>query len=311
MAILVTGATGFVGFATVRRLLSAGRDIVATSRSADFTWDDAAGDGTVTVIHGDLRDPDFARRAVRNVDGVVHLAALTRVRESFDQPDEYAAVNIGGTENLLAAIAENGRPVPFVHSSTAVVYGTPEQQPIREDFPTAPSNPYGVTKLAADHAVQRAAEAGTVGGVSLRGFNICGAVANRADGDLTRIIPKAVAVAAGHFPELTVNGDGSAIRDFVHVADVAEAIVLALDWAKPGRFDTYNIGATPASVAQIIAVVEKTVGARLPVRHNPPAPEAPELRADTTRIRQDLGWWPRHSSLEQIVEDAWAASRSL
>lgn len=309
MAILVTGATGFVGFATVRRLLHAGHDVIAASRSSDAEWD--AGTGSLTARHGDLRDPDFARRLVEDADAVVHLAALTRVRESFDQAEDYSAVNVGGTENLLTAIADSGRPRPFVHLSTAVVYGTPEQQPISEDCPTAPANPYGTTKLAADQAVQRAAEAGSLAGVSLRGFNICGAVALRADPDLTRIIPKALAVAAGRFPELTVNGDGGAIRDFVHVADVAEAIALALEHAKTGRFDVYNVGATPASVAQIIAAVEQATGARLPVRHNPPAPEAPELRADTARIRRDLGWRPAHSSLAQIIEDGWSAARSL
>lgn len=311
MAILVTGATGFVGFATVRRLLSAGHDVVAASRRSDAVWEPGGSAGTVTLIHGDIRDLEFARRAVQSVDAVVHLAALTRVRESFDRPEEYAAVNVSGTENLLHAITEAGRPMPFVHSSTAVVYGTPEQQPIREDFPTVPSNPYGATKLAADQAVQRAAEAGAVAGVSLRGFNICGATGRRGDDDLTRIIPKAIAVAAGRFPELAINGDGSAIRDFVHVADVAEAIALALEQAKHGHFATYNVGATPASVAQIIAAVEKVAGARLPVRHNPPAPEAPELRADTSRIRCELDWQPKHSSLEQIIEDAWAAARGL
>ncbi|GAA2038782.1 UDP-glucose 4-epimerase GalE [Catenulispora yoronensis] len=305
MAILVTGATGFVGYAAVHRLLGAGHDVIATSRSAEAQWPG----GAVKLVHGDLRDREFARQLVRDADAVVHLAALTRVRESFDQPEDYAAVNVTGTENLLAAIEEGGRSCPFVNLSTAVVYGTPERQPISEDFATAPSNPYGVTKLAGEQAVRRAAEAGVVAGVSLRGFNICGAVENRADSDLSRIVPKAVAVAAGRFPELAVNGDGRAIRDFVHVADVAEAVVLALGHAAPGRFDVYNVGATPATVAGIVAVVEQVAGVRLPVRHNPPAPEAPELRADTSRIRRELGWRPRFSSLERIVGDAWAAER--
>ncbi len=312
MRVLVTGAAGFVGYATVRRLLHEGHHVTAISRSRGTTAPrPVKGVGSPVWLSGDIGDTAFVRSAIKDVDAVVHLAALTRVRDSFDHPDEYAQVNVGGTTNLLDAIAEAGRPVAFVHSSTAVVYGTPDQQPISEACPPAPSSPYGQTKLAADLAIQTAAQSGAIGGVSLRGFNISGAVDRRGDRDLTRIIPKAVAVASGRFEELTVNGDGTAIRDFVHVADTADAIALALAHARTGHFDVYNLGATPATVAEIIDTVEKVTERTLPVRHNPPAPEAPELRAETALIRRELGWEPSRSTLEQIITDAWSAELDL
>jgi len=304
--VLVTGAFGYVGHAVTRALLECGHEIVAmTTQSGRPQASDR-----VKVIVADVRVPEQLKKAVDGVDAVAHLAALTRVRESFDQPDEYAMVNAAGTENLLAAVADTGRVMPFIHASTAAVYGTPEKQPIGEDCEPAPTSPYGLTKLAADDAVRDAASRGIVAGVSLRAFNIAGAVDQRPDPDLTRVIPKAVAVAAGRFDSVTVNGDGTAIRDYVHLADLADAFARAIGAAKPGKFEVYNIGATPASVAQIIDMTRAITGQEIPTRHNPPAPEALELRADTTRARTELEWIPVRSSLEQIISDAWAAEQS-
>lgn len=306
MRVLVTGAFGYVGYAVTRRLIDDGHQVVAMTTRPGARWPHEQ----VNVAVADVRDPIGLRAAVDSVDAVVHLAALTRVRESFDRPDEYAMVNTVGTENLLAAVADTGRIMSFVHASTAVVYGAPEAQPIGEDSEPAPASPYGTTKLAADIAVRNASVKGVVAGVSLRAFNIAGAVDRHGDPDLTRIIPKAVAVAAGRFDEVTVNGDGTAIRDYVHVADLADALVLAMNAAEPGRFDVYNVGATPATVAEIIRVARIVTGAEIPTKHNPPAPEAPELRADTTTIRAALGWKPTRSGIERIVADAWAAEQA-
>jgi len=302
--VLVTGAFGFVGHAVVRALLEEGHEVVAASSRADRRW---PAPGKVEVVQANVLEPSSLTGAVAEVDGICHLAALTRVRESFDMPERYAAVNVTGTRNLLAALAERPRPVPFVHASSAVVYGAPTLQPIAENCAAAPSSPYAETKLAADQAICDAAETGRVAGISLRIFNASGAVDGHGDPDLTRIIPKSVAVAAGLAPEVGVNGDGSAIRDFVHVADVASAFAAALTGARPGVFTAYNVGATPASVAEIIAMTQSLTGRDLPVQNNPPAKEAPDLRADTSRIRAELGWKPLHSSLEQIINDAWIA----
>jgi UDP-glucose 4-epimerase len=142
----------------------------------------------------------------------------------------------------------------------------------------------------------------------LRVFNVAGAVAGRTDHDTTRIIPAALAVASGARPELTVNGDGSAIRDFVHVDDVAAAFVAAIETDSTVGGATFNVGATGASVSQIIEVVEQVTGRSLPVNRQAPKPEPERLLADTTRIRANLGWTPQRSSLPEIISDAWAAT---
>lgn len=306
MRVLVTGAFGYVGNAVARSLSHGGHQVTAMTSRPGAVWSGPQ----ASVVVADLRDKASLRAVVDGADAVVHLAALTRVRESFERPDDYAAVNARGTANLIDALAEARLVVPFVHASTAAIYGTPEVQPISEDADEAPTNPYGETKLAADIAVRVASLNGQLAGVSIRAFNIAGAVERHGDPDLTRIIPKAVAVAAGRFDEVTVNGDGSAIRDYVHVADLATAITLALSAAQPGQFNVYNVGATPATVAEIIGVARAVTGAAIPARHNPPAPEAPELRANTSRIRAQLGWQPTRSTLHRIVSDAWDAERS-
>jgi UDP-glucose 4-epimerase len=311
MRVLVTGAFGFVGTAVVEHLATAGHHVVAlTHRDPQaITSATAAAD----VIQGDVLKPADMAEAVAGVDAVVHLAALTRVRESFDHPDQYFAVNADGTRILLHAALDEAKrsdkPLRFVQASTGAVYGVPETQPIAEDAVAAPTNPYGESKLAADNHLLNCTEQ-RLGVVVLRAFNIGGATGGRGDDDLTRIIPKAIAVARGEADVLHVNGDGTAVRDFVHVDDLARAFVAALDSAAPGRREVFNVGATPGSVAQIIATVEEVTGRKLRVEHLPPKPEPPCLLADTSRIRHALGWRPERSDLVTIVKDAWAATAS-
>jgi UDP-glucose 4-epimerase len=311
MRVLVTGAFGFVGTAVVSRLTEAGYHVVAlTHRESGAALPKSM---AAEVIHGDVLQSDDMVKAVEGVEAVCHLAALTRVRESFDKPELYRAVNVEGTRTLLdAALNETRRrgvPLRFVQASTAAVYGAPERQPIAEDAPPAPTSPYGESKLAADaYLLDRKDE--SLGVVVLRAFNVAGAVDGRADDDLTRIIPKAVAVARGDADLLQVNGDGTVVRDFVHVDDLASAFVAALRAATPGRREVLNVGATGATVAQIIASVEEISGQRLRVEHLPPKPEPPTLLADTSRIRHVLGWSPERSDLSEIVRDAWLAANS-
>ncbi|MFF4292518.1 NAD-dependent epimerase/dehydratase family protein [Streptomyces vinaceus] len=307
MRVLVTGAYGFVGNAVVRRLAEAGHDTVAlTHRPADVPVPELP---VSHVFRGDIRDGEALREALEGVQGVCHLAALTRVRESFEHPEEYEAVNAGGTVTLLDALAAAStvsQAPTVVLGSTAAVYGAPEQQPIGEDTVPAPSNPYGTSKLAADRALQARAETGAIKAVSLRCFNISGAVSGVGDADESRIIPKAVAVAAGRYPQLEMNGDGDAVRDFVHVDDLARAYVMALEANTPASYRVYNVGATPASMREIVATVERVTGRGVPVLHRPPQPEPPRLVADISRITADLGWKPERSRLEQLVSDAWS-----
>jgi len=306
MRVLVTGAFGFLGTAVVRRLATAGHGVVAlTSRAeGDLLPTSAAAE----VVHGDVRDPSAMKRVVTGVDAVCHLAALTRVRESFEHPREYLDVNAAGTGTLVSALRDeaerSGRVPRIVQASTAAVYGTPVHQPIAEDAATAPTSPYGESKLGADRVILHAAGA-HLSAVVFRIFNIAGAVDGRTDEDQTRIIPKALAVARGSAPQLEINGDGTAVRDFVHVDDLARAFVTAVDHSLTGHSAVFNVGATGASVADIIDVVERVTGKQLRVKHMPPKPEPPRLLADTSRIRAELGWKPERSSLAEIVSDAW------
>ena len=261
----------------------------------------------IEVVHADVRDARAIRAAVSGVDGVCHLAALSRVRESFERATEYRQVNATGTKimvDALASKAESGQPALFVQASTHAVYGVPRHQPIAEDAFLAPTSPYGKSKADAENAVA-ASSVGALGAVCLRAFNVAGAVADRTDTDQTRIIPRTLAVAAGRATVLEINGDGRAIRDFVHVEDVATAFLLALEGCRAGTYAVYNVGATAASVLDVIAVAEQITGRAIPVTHSPPKAEPPVLIADTTRIRRELSWAPERSSLSQIIGDAW------
>jgi UDP-glucose 4-epimerase len=312
MRVLVTGAFGFVGTAVTRQLTLAGHQVVAlTGRAGNAPGPVPAGVG---VVHGDIRDAAAMKSALQGVEGVCHLAALTRVRESFERPEEYFDVNLVGTGTLLAAVRAQGeqvgRPLCFVQASTGAVYGAAGRQPINEDAPPAPASPYGESKLAADQAALAAAGPGGPGVVVLRAFNVAGASGGRGDDDLTRIIPKALAVARGTEPVLQINGDGGAVRDFVHVEDLARAYVSALTHAGRGRGAVFNVGATRASVADIVRTVEQVTGRTVNVRHLPPGLEPQLLVADSSRIKAELGWQPECSALAEIVSSAWQAARS-
>jgi UDP-glucose 4-epimerase len=319
MRVLVTGAFGYVGRAVTRRLTQAGHEVAALSRMPRSGDELGPAGGGVRVFAGDVRDRNRMRAVFEDadIDAVCHLAALIRVRESFERADEYHAVNAMGTMVLLELAAQAGRRdgqgvVLFVQASTAAVYGAPEVQPIDEDAVPAPASPYGASKLAADEAVRRFAQAGDVAAVCLRTFNVAGCVGGRGDLDETQIIPRTLLAAAGSQPPLEINGDGSAVRDFVHVDDLARAYVLALEGGGGGaggggsEFELYNVGATGASVREIVAEAEAVTGRDVPRVHRPARPEVPVLRADTRRVRERLGWKPERSSLREMIADTWS-----
>lgn len=302
MRVLVTGGNGFLGSALVLKLREAGHEVVVVSRHPD------ADDG-VRGLRADLRDPAAMATVLRGVelDGVCHLAALTRVRDSFADPLGYYATNLAGTLNLLAALAP--RVPRFVFASTCAVYGRVDH-PATETDPPAPGNPYASSKLAAEQLVGYQAALGGLAAVTLRCFNTAGAVAGIHDPDLTRLIPKALAVAAGGEAWFGLNGDGSAVREFTHVEDLADAYVLALHAARPGQHDVFNIGSGQGvTLRQVLDAVQEITGRTLPIQRHPPQDEPTVLVADSTRARERLGWSPRRSSLERIVADAWAAVR--
>ncbi|MEU8342853.1 UDP-glucose 4-epimerase [Actinomadura meyerae] len=296
MRVLVTGAAGYIGYAVGRRLAAAGHEVDGLVRR------DAGLPAGVRAVRGDLLAPDGLPRGP--YDGVCHLAALTRVRESFERPLPYFTANVQGTVNLLEAVAADR----VVFGSTAAVYGTPERQPIPETEATAPASPYGASKLAAEQAVRSHARTGAIGAAVLRTFNVAGSVDGRVDPDGTRLIPAALAVAAGHAPHLDVNGDGRAVREYLHVDDLAAAYVRALEAVRPGEDRVYNVGSgTGAAVSEVVAAVEEVTGRPVPVRRRPARPEAPVLVCDAAAIRRDLGWRPARSALPEIIAGSWDA----
>ena len=301
MRVLVTGATGYLGRASLAELGRLGLDPVAMVRGP--AADHAGADLGAEIRRADLTDPASLGPALRGVDAVCHLGGLVRARESLADPLGYFALNTAGTVNLLVAMADSGVS-GLVFASTAAVYGTPAVQPMTEELPDAPPHPYAASKLAAEQAIGWQARTGALRATVLRLFNLAGGD----DPDSTRIIPRALAAATGRGPALEINGDGRATRDFVHVVDAASALVAAVRALPPaGQARRYNIGSgVGSSVTDVVAAVETVTGRDVPVVHRPPAPEPPVLVSDSSLARAELGWRPTWSALHDIVADLWA-----
>ncbi|AEH08721.1 MULTISPECIES: NAD-dependent epimerase/dehydratase family protein [Protofrankia] len=314
MRVLVTGAAGFVGGAVTDTLAAAGHQVTSLVRSGRSCPPFAPGVEVVAADLVDFHELELARLD-RGFDAVCHLAALTRVRESRYDPLRYFAVNVTGTANLLRLLERGtkaaGTAPVVVLGSTCAVYGTPEIQPIPESTPPAPTHPYGASKLAAEQLVVHQAATGGIGAVVLRSFNVAGAAGRHADNDQSRIIPAALAVAAGRCESFGVNGDGAVIREYVHVADMAEAYLAALDAVRPGHSRIFNVGTgLGVSVIDVLDAVERVTGRAVQRVHRPPAAEPPVLVADSRRIRAELGWQGSRSTIDRIVADAWDAATS-
>jgi UDP-glucose 4-epimerase len=313
MRVLVTGAAGYVGYAVGRRLVDSGHDVVGLVRRPAQSG--RLPDDVVPIV-ADLLDYGNLRAAVTTVarrelggplDGVCHLAGLGRVRESLAEPLSYFAANVHGTVNLLRCLPP---AAGVVFGSTGAVYGNPDVQPITEAQPPAPTSPYAASKLAAEEALRYHARANPAGAIVLRTFNVAGSVDRRPDPDQTRLVGRALEVAAGRLPHMTINGDGTAVREYVHVDDLAEAYVLAFDAVRDGGHRVFNVGSgTGASVRDVVDLVAEVTGRPVPTVSAPPTPEPPLLVADSSAIRDELGWTPKRSDLRQIIADAWAARR--
>ncbi|MGY0232683.1 NAD-dependent epimerase/dehydratase family protein [Longispora urticae] len=320
MKVLVTGGLGYLGRAVTLDLIAAGHQVTVLSRGGtDATLPEGA-----TLVHGDVRDRTrmIEILAEGGFDGVCHLAALTHGRDSFAHPLTYFDVNAAGTLNLLLAMeaAKPATPPSFVFTSTNIVYGSVHAGALSENLEPHPESPYAESKLAAERLVAAHAATGAITATSLRIFNLAGAVNGVPDTDHTRIIPNTLRAAAGELDRVTLNGDGSAVRDFVHVLDVATAVRLALGRSAPGRqtgqheapapHELYNIGSgTGSSMAEVVRVAREVTGVDFTVEQLPPRPEPPLLIADVRRAATGLGWIPARSDLGELIEDAWRAWR--
>ncbi|MER6989042.1 NAD-dependent epimerase/dehydratase family protein [Saccharopolyspora hirsuta] len=300
MRIAVTGAAGYLGQAVLARLHRDGHEVTAIGHRTPV--DRPPG---VFVRYADLTDAAAATEAIAGADAVCHLAGRTRVRDSGGAVGRYYRDNLVATLNLLDAMTAGNRPARLVFLSSGAVYGRSGREPIAESHPTEPRSAYGATKLAAEQAISWYAAAGGLSAVSLRLFNAAGAVRPGSGPDGSTLIARALAVATGEETTLPINGDGTAVRDFVHVADVADAIALALSLPCRGA-EVFNLGAVGASVLEVVSAVERVVGTSVPVEHKPAnGADQPWLLADTSAARERLGWRPERSTLESMIADQW------
>ncbi len=314
MKLLVTGGAGYIGSVVSRQLLAEGHQVTvlddlstghrdAVAEGADFV--EAGVESTADVLDGSF-------------DAVVHFAARSLVAESVRAPERYWWTNVGGTLRLLDAMRSHGVR-RLVFSSTAATYGAPDTSPITEDVPAVPINPYGQTKLAVDHALAGEAAAHGLTAVSLRYFNVGGAmgsVGERHDPE-SHLIPNVLTVPAGRRDAVDVFGtdyptrDGTAVRDYLHVVDLGRAHLLALDWALAadgtGEHRIYNLGTgTGYSVREVVEAARRVTGHPVPTVDRPRRAGDPAvLVASAARIETDLGWRAQYG-LDRIVADAWA-----
>jgi UDP-glucose 4-epimerase len=334
MTLVVTGGAGYVGSVCARHLLDAGHEVVVVDDLS--TGHRNAVPSGAHLVEGDVAEAADEVLGACTVDGVIHCAARSLVGESAENPAKYWHGNVVTTIALLDALRRHRVP-RLVFSSTAATYGEPETSPITEDAPTRPTNTYGATKLAVDHAIASyaAASGGELGAVSLRYFNVAGA--HPGDGDVpalgerhtveTHLIPLVLQVALGQRDEIAVFGDdwptadGTCVRDYIHIDDLAEAHLLALDLLDRGGASVIheagghlvcNLGnGTGFSVLEVIEACRRVTGHPIPARVAPRRTGDPGvLVASSARARAELGWKPTHTDLDGIVADAWAFARS-
>ncbi|MFB6851805.1 UDP-glucose 4-epimerase GalE [Streptomyces sp. NPDC056341] len=312
---LVTGGAGYVGSVVAQYLVEAGHDVtVLDNLSTGFREGVPAG---VTFVEGDIRDA--AKWLDPSFDAVLHFAAFSQVGESVVKPEKYWDNNVGGTMALLAAM-RSADVRKLVFSSTAATYGEPVGTPITESDPTSPTSPYGASKLAVDHMITGEAAAHGLAAVSLRYFNVAGAYGScgeRHDPE-SHLIPLVLQVAQGRRDAISVYGDdyptpdGTCVRDYIHVADLAEAHLLALDAARPAEHLICNLGnGNGFSVREVIETVRQVTGHPIPEVTAPRRGGDPAvLVASAATARERLGWNPSRADLAGIVADAWAFAQA-
>jgi UDP-glucose 4-epimerase len=314
MKLLVTGGAGYIGSIVASSLLAAGHEVVVLD-NLERGHREAVPDGAPLVV-ADLLDPPALDGAMAgDFDGVLHFAALALVSESVSHPERYYRTNVTGTLNLLDAMvrADVGR---LVFSSTCAVYGEPDEVPISEAALPRPINAYGASKLAVDTMIGDFCQAHGLGAVSLRYFNVAGARGHLGEDHdpETHLIPNILRAALGINPHVNIYGtdyptpDGTAIRDYIHIDDLSDAHLRALDAAEGPQHKIFNVGnGNGFSVREVIAAAETVTEQNISTREAPRRPgDPPRLVAASQKIRAELGWAPRKPELERIVGDAWA-----
>jgi UDP-glucose 4-epimerase len=316
MRILVTGGAGYIGSHAVKALGRAGHEIcVFDNLSTGHDWAVLSG----RLVKGDLEDRSLIDRVIKEFspDAVMHFAAFIQVEESVSEPLKYYRNNVASTLNLLEVMRENGVK-NFIYSSTAAVYGIPEKIPVQETAPMLPINPYGMTKVMVEKMLVDLAAVTDFRYIALRYFNVAGADSGgqlgQAYKEATHLITRALKTAHGEYPKLYIYGtdyptpDGTCIRDYIHVDDLAEAHVRALDHligTKQSAVMNCGYG-SGYSVKEVVDTAKRVTGVNFSVEETGRrAGDPPALVADSSRLMQTTGWKPKHNDLEYIIRTAW------
>jgi UDP-glucose 4-epimerase len=320
MTILVAGGAGYIGSHTVKELVREGFDVLVLDNLSSGRPELVAG---VPLVRADLLDREALARVFKDhrVGAVLHFASLIQVGESYADPRKYYTHNLTTSLNLFDAMLEAGTPA-LIFSSTAAVYGEPRETPIPESHPTRPANPYGRAKLMVEDILRDYERAHGLRSISLRYFNAAGAALDGTAGEChdpeTHLVPNILLSLLGRRPRLQIFGDDfptpdrTALRDYIHVTDLAQAHVLALKALLAGRpGDVINLGTeTGHSVLEVIRTAEKVTGLKVPYELAPRRQgDVAVLLASKAKAEKTLGWTARLSSLETIVSSAWAWHR--
>lgn len=318
MKLLVTGGAGYVGSVCSTILVERGHDVTILDNLSTGNRD--AVPAQARFIEGEVATDASTVLSEGGFDAVIHFAARSLVGESVEKPEEYWRDNVGATLALLEAMRTHGVN-NLVFSSTAATYGEPDEVPIPETHPTAPTNPYGATKLAIDHAIRSYCAAHDFGATSLRYFNVAGAYGQVGENRAieTHLIPIILQVALGHRDKIFIYGDdwptpdGTCIRDYIHIVDLAEAHILALESNKPGTHRIFNLGSGDGySVKEVVDTCRKVTGHEIPAEIAPRrAGDPAQLIASCEKAIKELGWNPQRTDLETIVADAWEFTKNL
>ena len=321
MKLVVTGGAGYVGSVCAAILLEAGHEVIVVDDLS--TGNRYAVPEAATFVEGkiqDVIDDVLATDGGAPVDGVLHFAAKSLVGESMEDPAKYWHGNLDVSLALLDSMRRHDVK-SLVFSSTAATYGEPDIVPIAEDAPTRPTNPYGATKLAIDYAITSYCNAYGLGATSLRYFNVAGAYEGIGENHITEthLIPIVLQVALGYRDKIMMYGDdwptkdGTCVRDYIHIRDLADAHVLALQANSPGTHQIYNLGSGDGySVREVVEVCREVTGHPIPAEVAPRrAGDPATLIASSEKIRNSLGWEPSRTDLRTIVEDAWEFTRQL